>query len=66
GGPGLCVYEAGTPTSLTRADLRQLDRVMKKREVTFTLNLNRGQASADWLGCDLSRQYITINADYTT
>ena len=25
-----------------------------------------GKAKATWLGCDLSKQYVTINADYTT
>ena len=66
GADGVCVYDAGTPTSLTRTDLRKLNRLMHKREVTFTLTLNRGEADVDWLGCDLSRQYIAINADYTT
>ena len=66
GAEGVCVYEAGTPTALGRGELRKLNRLMHQREVTFTLTLNRGHADADWLGCDLSRQYIAINADYTT
>lgn len=63
---GICVYENGTPNELTKAQQSRLEKAMQKPEVTFTLNLGRGNASVEWLGCDLSREYITINADYTT
>ena len=64
--PALCVYRHGTPTKLTAAQRRSLFAAMKKRDITFTLELGRGKAEVEWLGCDLSRQYIAINADYTT
>ncbi len=60
------VLEAGQPLVLNITQQRKLARIMKRREITFTLNLHIGKADADWLGCDLSKQYVTINADYTT
>jgi glutamate N-acetyltransferase/amino-acid N-acetyltransferase len=60
------VLEAGQPLELNITQQRKLARIMKRREITFTLNLHVGKADADWLGCDLSKQYVTINADYTT
>lgn len=66
GRDGVCVFERGTPTDANKKKLRPLHRLMSKKEVTFTLDLGRGKASVEWLGCDLSRQYIAINADYST
>ena len=60
------VYEGGTPVALSQSELDRLASVMRQKEVTFHLDLGRGEAAVEWLGCDLSRQYITINADYTT
>ncbi|MDE2594491.1 MAG: bifunctional glutamate N-acetyltransferase/amino-acid acetyltransferase ArgJ [Burkholderiales bacterium] len=39
-------------------------RVMKQSEITIRVNLSRGQASATVWTCDLSHDYVTINADY--
>jgi glutamate N-acetyltransferase/amino-acid N-acetyltransferase len=39
---------------------------MRRKEITFTLDVGLGTANVEWLGCDLSRDYVTINADYTT
>jgi glutamate N-acetyltransferase/amino-acid N-acetyltransferase len=39
-------------------------RVMKKSEITTRILLNRGTASATVWTCDLSHEYVTINADY--
>jgi glutamate N-acetyltransferase/amino-acid N-acetyltransferase len=39
---------------------------MAAKEITFTIDLGMGKATTEWLGCDLSREYIAINADYTT
>jgi glutamate N-acetyltransferase/amino-acid N-acetyltransferase len=60
------VYEAGTPVALSQAETETLNAAMRNKEVVFQLDLGRGEAAVEWLGCDLSRQYITINADYTT
>jgi len=39
-------------------------RVMKQAEITVRVNLHRGQASATVWTCDLSHDYVSINADY--
>ncbi|MFY7864439.1 bifunctional glutamate N-acetyltransferase/amino-acid acetyltransferase ArgJ [Roseateles sp.] len=39
-------------------------RVMKQSEITVRVSLNRGQASATVWTCDLSHDYVSINADY--
>ena len=39
-------------------------RVMKRSEITVRVNLNRGSASATVWTCDLSHDYVSINADY--
>ncbi|KQW42784.1 MULTISPECIES: bifunctional glutamate N-acetyltransferase/amino-acid acetyltransferase ArgJ [unclassified Roseateles] len=39
-------------------------RVMKQSEITIRIGLNRGAASATVWTCDLSHDYVTINADY--
>ena len=64
--PGVCVFKRGQPTRIDANTARRLAGIMKGREITLTLDLGMGQASCDWLGCDLSRQYVAINADYTT
>jgi len=39
---------------------------LKQEEVTISLELNLGDARATAWGCDLSREYVAINSDYTT
>ncbi|UZD55430.1 bifunctional glutamate N-acetyltransferase/amino-acid acetyltransferase ArgJ [Caldimonas aquatica] len=39
-------------------------RVMKQREITVRVGLGRGAASATVWTCDLSHDYVSINADY--
>ncbi|QRX83868.1 bifunctional glutamate N-acetyltransferase/amino-acid acetyltransferase ArgJ [Glaciimonas sp. PAMC28666] len=39
-------------------------RVMKQSEITVRVNLGRGVATATIWTCDLSHEYVTINADY--
>ncbi len=49
-----------------RADYREEDgqRVMKQAEITVRVVLHRGDASACVWTCDLSHDYVSINADY--
>jgi glutamate N-acetyltransferase/amino-acid N-acetyltransferase len=39
-------------------------RVMKQSEIVVSVNLGRGNASDTVWTCDLSHEYVTINADY--
>jgi glutamate N-acetyltransferase/amino-acid N-acetyltransferase len=49
-----------------RADYREEDgqRVMKQAEITVRVVLGRGNAADTVWTCDLSHDYVTINADY--
>ena len=42
----------------------QGQRVMKQSEITVRVHLHRGVASASVWTCDLSHDYVSINADY--
>ncbi|MGZ5144580.1 MAG: bifunctional ornithine acetyltransferase/N-acetylglutamate synthase, partial [Burkholderiales bacterium] len=39
-------------------------RVMKQSEITVRVNLGRGLSAARVWTCDLSHDYVSINADY--
>ena len=49
-----------------RPEYREEDgqRVMKQAEITIRIGLNRGCARATVWTCDLSHDYVSINADY--
>ena len=40
--------------------------VLSRREIVITIRLNRGQAEAVFWTCDLSKEYVAINANYRT
>jgi glutamate N-acetyltransferase/amino-acid N-acetyltransferase len=42
----------------------QGQRVMKQSEITVRVNLHRGAAASQVWTCDLSHDYVSINADY--
>jgi len=58
------VFEAGTRSP--HFDEAAAHAVMLQREYTILLNLNAGQAETRFLTCDLTHEYVTINADYST
>jgi glutamate N-acetyltransferase / amino-acid N-acetyltransferase len=41
-------------------------RVLQQKEITITVHLHRGGASASFWTCDLSKEYVAINANYRT
>ena len=41
-------------------------RVLMKNEITITVDLHQGTASAVFWTCDLSKDYVAINANYRT
>ena len=57
------VLEAGRPIN---CDQKKLEEVVKQKEYTVTVVLNIGDASASAYTCDLSYEYVKINAEYTT
>ena len=60
---GMQVLDAGTPTD---ADLEAVSGAMDVDEVALRVHLALGEASATAWGCDLTTEYVHINADYTT
>lgn len=63
---GIKVLTNGTPETITPAIAKKLDKAMAAKDITFDVDLGIGNGACEWLSCDLSREYITINADYTT
>ncbi|MDP6924969.1 MAG: bifunctional glutamate N-acetyltransferase/amino-acid acetyltransferase ArgJ [Candidatus Scalindua sp.] len=57
------IYKKGLP--VTPAPKR-LNSVMKKKEITIQLYLGMGNKSTTLWTCDLSKEYVSINADYHT
>jgi glutamate N-acetyltransferase/amino-acid N-acetyltransferase len=41
-------------------------RVLQQKEITIRVDLNQGSASASFWTCDLSKDYVAINANYRT
>lgn len=41
-------------------------RVLSQKEISITVDLNQGKSSATFWTCDLSKDYVAINANYRT
>ncbi|BAM05098.1 bifunctional glutamate N-acetyltransferase/amino-acid acetyltransferase ArgJ [Phycisphaera mikurensis] len=63
---GHAVFTDGVPIDMNDDAEEKLTAALRGDEVRVGVDLRAGDASADWLGCDLSRAYIAINADYRT
>ncbi|MCC6580885.1 MAG: bifunctional glutamate N-acetyltransferase/amino-acid acetyltransferase ArgJ [Phycisphaeraceae bacterium] len=63
---GIVVCDGGKPATLSAATQRKLVNAMKQSHIEILIDLGLGDAEDAWLGCDLSKEYVTINADYTT
>jgi acetylglutamate kinase len=57
------VFQKGAPTDLDREALRAR---MRETRVDVLVDLGQGDARATAWGCDLSYDYVKINADYTS
>ncbi|MBI4284205.1 MAG: bifunctional glutamate N-acetyltransferase/amino-acid acetyltransferase ArgJ [Chloroflexi bacterium] len=57
------VLKKGSPLPFST---QRVVKVLKQREVPIRLHLNLGTASATAWGCDLSKEYVTINSQYMT
>ncbi len=58
------VFEADTRSPLF--DEAATHAVMKQREYTITLDLGQGDAECRFITCDLTEEYVRINADYSS
>jgi glutamate N-acetyltransferase/amino-acid N-acetyltransferase len=57
------VFARGTPTTFDRA---ACSAYMKGSHVLLRVDLGLGRGEATVYTCDLSKEYVTINADYHT
>lgn len=58
---GVQVFHRGSPASFDSDALRAL---LRQRDVEVRIDLELGEAHAEAFGCDLSYDYVRINADY--
>ncbi len=59
----ISVFRGGKPVKF---DAKKVSRVISGKEHTITIGLGAGKASDFCYGCDLSKDYVKINADYHT
>lgn len=55
------VFDKGLPVEFDEA---QATAIMRSDEVTVFIDMNEGSAEATAWGCDLTKKYVEINADY--
>jgi glutamate N-acetyltransferase/amino-acid N-acetyltransferase len=60
---GLVVFERGSGVDI---DLAAVRRAFEQPEIEIVAKLGLAEGSAEAWGCDLSEEYVRINADYTT
>jgi glutamate N-acetyltransferase/amino-acid N-acetyltransferase len=60
---GVTVCRFGVTASFDRG---QAAAALRGAEVEVTIDLGAGRAEAAFLTCDLTHEYVTINAEYTT
>jgi glutamate N-acetyltransferase / amino-acid N-acetyltransferase len=64
GAPGyICVLKNGEPFDF---DEGSAEAILKQKDIFITINIESGDYSATAWGCDLSYDYVKINADYHT
>ncbi len=59
----LVVFENGVPKAF---DSEKAGKIISQTSCTITVDLGAGRESDFCYGCDLSKDYVTINADYHT
>ena len=59
----ITVFKDGRPTKF---DAKKASKVISRTEHTITIDLGAGKYTDFCYGCDLSADYVTINADYHT
>jgi glutamate N-acetyltransferase/amino-acid N-acetyltransferase len=58
------VYEVGMRSPAF--DEAAAHRVMQQREYTIAMHMGQGDAGCSFVTCDLTEEYVRINADYST
>jgi glutamate N-acetyltransferase / amino-acid N-acetyltransferase len=63
---GFRVFEGEQPTAFVLEQPEKVSAAMQSDTVTISVDLGMGTGSATGWGCDLSAEYVHINADYHT
>jgi glutamate N-acetyltransferase/amino-acid N-acetyltransferase len=58
-----CAFERGSPTSVP---YETISKALDRPEIVIRVDLGSGTAEATAWGCDLTEEYVRINANYTT
>ncbi|MEX0703880.1 MAG: bifunctional glutamate N-acetyltransferase/amino-acid acetyltransferase ArgJ [Planctomycetales bacterium] len=61
---GVLLYASGAPLDFDAAEMSKLLKM--NRDVLLELDLDLGQESARFWTCDLTEEYVRLNAEYTT
>ncbi len=63
----VCLVKEGKPLAIEGTqELKAAEEVFSGREIYITAELNLGSGRGEAYGCDLSYDYVRINAEYTT
>ena len=60
---GIAVFKNGAPVKF---DEKKASSIISQHQHTITVDLGAGKQSDFCYGCDLSKEYVTINAEYHT
>lgn len=60
---GVTVFKNGQPVNFNP---KKVSKIISQKQHTIIVNLGAGKFSDFCYGCDLSKDYVTINADYHT
>jgi glutamate N-acetyltransferase/amino-acid N-acetyltransferase len=47
-------------------DESALHELLRRPKVTISVDLRQGKAWSHYVTCDFSKEYVSVNADYTT
>jgi len=63
----VCLVKEGEPIAFEGTEeLEEAEEIFGSREIYITVDLGLGEAEATAFGCDLTYDYVRINAEYTT
>ncbi|MBQ5447798.1 MAG: bifunctional ornithine acetyltransferase/N-acetylglutamate synthase, partial [Candidatus Methanomethylophilus sp.] len=60
------ILDSGAPVFQDERSVEVVRMAMENKEVILQLDLGVGNASATGWGCDLTYDYVRINAEYAT
>nr|AOV94184.1 Arg7 [Ustilago esculenta] len=58
---GITVLKDGNPV---KVDEKEIGKLLTKEDISIVIDLQNGEENCTYWTCDLSREYIAINADY--